>query len=109
MTKREIWTQHVAQWRLSGLTREQYCVRHDLKAASLSWWTREFQGKPAAHAAPSTLAKNNTQVHMAQVVAPGKSSGIELRLGDVQMRIERGVDASTLRTVFELLKEMRCG
>ncbi len=109
MTKREMWIQHVAQWRLSGLTREQYCVRHDLKAGSLSWWTRELRSDPVASVAPTALAKSKTQVHMAQVVVTGKSAGVELRVGDVQIRVERGLDAPTLRTVMEVLKEMRCG
>jgi hypothetical protein len=36
--KRTFWTNHVKQWRSSGLSQSKYCQKENISFHSFSWW-----------------------------------------------------------------------
>ncbi|EEO7697845.1 hypothetical protein QXB10_001713 [Salmonella enterica] len=50
MQKRKLYTleekrQHVASWRASGLTRQQYCELHDIKFSTFREWPQDTKAE----------------------------------------------------------------
>ena len=38
------WQKHILDWRQSDLTQTAYCIQHDLKLATFSYWRKRFAG-----------------------------------------------------------------
>lgn len=92
----------------SGLTLSAYARRHGLCVRQLYWWRDRV-----ARASPPAVSQPATQLAFVPVVAvapaPSRGSGVEVVVGDLVVRIERGFCAETLsRAVSALAGGARC-
>jgi transposase-like protein len=96
---REWWSQHVAEWRSSGLTQAEYSRRHGITEGSLRRWSSRLKGE----AAGADL------VEIKSAAAAGGGSplrAIELVVqGRYLLRLWPGTDSGHLRQVLSVLEQ----
>lgn len=100
----EYWTETegriaVAAWRASGETAARFGEQHGLSARRLRWWDHRL-GKTA------TTASTMIELVPIGVLHPenDRAEPIEIMVGEFKIRVPRGVDPDTLRTVVEVLR-----
>jgi hypothetical protein len=97
--KTERWQKHVESYQASGLTREGYCRKHDLKVYQLDYWRRKQNG---IH----ETAKENNGAGFVQLQvkdeAPSNSS-IALRIGNVTVEVKSAFDPKHLESILRVL------
>jgi hypothetical protein len=93
---RSFWKKHVAGWRASGETAQQYCERHGLSTNSLSGWASRLKRDEQTAEAAMRWAK--VEVTTAASLRP-----IVIRVRDVHIDVERGFDADTLAAILAVL------
>ncbi len=96
---REFWTQHVRQWRDSGLTQVAYCRRHRLLKGTLGYWASVL-GKPKKSKTPLVeVGRADTDGHAVR-------SPIELAVQRrYLLRLWPGMDCGHLRDVLSVLED----
>ena len=103
MEKEKYWQKTIRDATRSGLSIREFCHRHNLKESQFYWWQRSLKMRRRNHSTPPRdNACNNTASFALISDKPGSmDAGIELVLGDGRrLRIARGVDEETLRTVL---------
>ena len=92
----EAWRRHVARWREGGQTVPEYCRQHGLVLGAMRYQIRRA---PASAPAPFRLARVE-RVASAATTAPAPTPAIVIEIGTARIRVERGVDPTTLATVL---------
>jgi hypothetical protein len=107
--KERYWEKVICQAARSGESIREFCARRELKESQFYRWQRKLrQGKE--HEALRRRAKLESPPEVATFALVGDEpgqldAGIELVLGDGRrLRISRGVDEETLRTVLSVLR-----
>ncbi len=89
---RERWRRHIEDFNASGLSRKDYCAKHQINVYTLDYWREKFspEGKKASGASwiPVKVAEDN-------------SAGFDLRVGRVSVTVKPGFDRALL---IELLQ-----
>ena len=97
----EAWRRHVARWREGGQTVSEYCRQHGLALGAMRYQIRRA---PASAPAPFRLARVERVVSPATTApAPAPTPAIVIEIGAARIRVERGVDPTTLATVLAAL------
>lgn len=120
----DIWAERVRAWRESGQTARAFSTGRGFAASTLKIWSSRLR---RAEAAPPVASPRRgrppTTLVVAAPAAPAKAlmlarvvrsegAGLEARLssapvevvvGDVRVRVERGADEAALRLVFRAL------
>jgi len=111
--KERYWRRVIGEAARSGISIRQFCQQRKLKESQFYWWQRELKKREQACAFGSGNSSKSTkdtgQATFALVSEESGelgSSGIELVLRDGRrLRIGKGVDEETLRTVVGVLEE----
>lgn len=111
--KERYWRKVIGEAARSGVSIRQFCRQRRLKESQFYWWQRELKKRQQARAfgsgGRSKSTKDTGQATFALVSEDGGelgSAGIELVLRDGRrLRIGKGVDEETLRTVVGVLEE----
>lgn len=96
---RRFWARHVGRFDRSGLTRREYCDRHDLVPATLDYWRRRLRAEPAPAFVPLQPRVEVTRDVSATVIA-----SLELSVGNARLIIPSGVDAIWLASLLQALR-----
>ena len=88
----------VAAWRASGETAVRFGEKHGLSARRLRWWERRL-GKVATHEATIELVPIGVVER-----DDDRDAAIEVAVSEFTIRVRRGADKDTLRTVVEVLR-----
>lgn len=105
MEKERRWRRLIGEAARSGLSVREFCRRRRLNENQFYAWRRELRYRQQT--GPNG-AQGNSRASFALVSADGgdESAGIELTLAcGRKLRISRGVDAETLKTVVGALTE----
>jgi len=108
--KARYWQQRLGDAARSGTSIREYCRRRRLKESQFYWWQRRLGLGRREGSALTPSAKGQT-ASFALVSEEGGATdaGIELVLtGGRRLRIAKGVDEETLRTVLTALEPPRC-
>jgi hypothetical protein len=113
MEKERHWRKVIREAARSGVSIRQFCQQRKLKESQFYWWQRKLKERQQARAfgsgSTSKATKDASQATFALVSEDGGelgSAGIELVLRDGRrLRIGKGVDEDTLRTVVGVLEE----
>ena len=116
MEKERYWRRVIGEAARSGISIRRFCQQRRLKQSQFYWWQSRIragekrqQARTLASQGGSKSAKEPKQATFALVSQDGGelgSAGIELVLRDGRrLRIGRGVDEQTLRTVVGVLEE----
>jgi len=111
--KERYWRRVIGEAARSGVSIRRFCQQRKLKESQFYWWQRELKKRQDARALGSGMRSNAGsvagQATFALVSEDGGevgSAGIELVLRDGRrLRISKGVDEETLRTVVGVLEE----
>lgn len=105
MQERKLYTleekrQHVASWRASGLTRQQYCELHDIKFSTFREWPQDTKAERRVN--DSGLIP--VHIATAQPVAPAPSAVNDPVMLFLPGGIRMSCHATQLTDVFRALK-----
>jgi len=108
--KARYWRQRLGEVARSGISIREYCRRRRLKESQFYWWQRRLRRgrreaagpRPGEHGPAASFALVSEE-------AGAMDAGIELVLSaGRRLRITKGVDAATLRTVLAALEPAGC-
>ncbi len=108
--KARYWQARLGEAARSGTSIREYCRRRRLKESQFYWWQRRLRLSPREGSAVAPGANGQT-ASFALVSEEGGATdaGIELLLtGGRRLRIAKGVDEETLRTVLTVLEPAGC-
>ena len=107
--KERYWRRVIGEAARSGMSIRRFCEQRKLRESQFYWWQRELEKRQQACALKAT--EDAGQATFALVSENGGevgAAGIELVLRNGRrLRIGKGVDEETLRTVVGVLEE-RC-
>ena len=111
--KERYWRRVIGEAARSGVSIRRFCQQRRLKESQFYWWQRELKKRQQARALRrGNRGKATKDIGEATFALVSEdrgelgSSGIELVLRDGRrLRIGRGVDEQTLRTVVGVLEE----
>ena len=101
---REEWRSTIAEWRASGLSREEYCEPRGLNARTMAWW--EGTLARGGRGGGGSRARATKFVEVTSAVA-GIDTRLELELGGVHVRVPASFDDGALRRVLAVLEARR--
>ncbi|AVQ00339.1 hypothetical protein C7S18_23870 (plasmid) [Ahniella affigens] len=92
MSKEKLWAKRIRAFERSGLSRRAWCVQEKVQLSTLDYWRSRL--------------RRATEPALVPVVVDSTSAAkeIEIRLGDVQMRLPVDVDADWLCRVLRGLR-----
>ena len=93
MSKEKVWAKRMRAFERSGLSRRSWCAQEKVPLSTLDYWRRRLRQREASP----------TLVPVVVDSAP-RAERIEIMLGDVQLRLPRGVDADWLCRVLRGLR-----
>ena len=97
---KSFWSDHVKQWKSSGLSQAAYCRQYDLCEQKFSYRKRQSISDKGHSATSSCFTRVQVDVN-----SPATSNGLALRFND-GVRIE-GITESNLVLVQSLLAVLR--
>jgi len=109
--KERYWEKVVREAARSGLSIREYCRRHDVKESRFHWWQRKLKDRHQERALGQARRGGQGEAGFALVSdgAADLDAGIELMLRDGRrLRIRKGVDEQTLRTVLAAMGADGC-
>ena len=99
LERRRDWMGHVARFEGSGLTRREYCDRHELAPSTLDYWRRRLRLEPAPSFVP--VQARAASVAVAEMPA---ASLLRLRIGDAELSLPADIDATWLASLLRALR-----
>jgi hypothetical protein len=107
------WLERVRLWKASGKTRAEFAAKEEYSERSLGWWAWKLSSdgesldtKPRK--AKRRSAKKPKSIELVELVAQSDpASGLTMRLGSVELLVERGFDHELLGTVLDVLEARR--
>lgn len=104
--KARFWRKAVHDAARSGLSIREFCRQRKLHESQFYWWQRNLAAKPAP---PANQPDGAASFALVSGEAGAPDAGIELVLsGGRRLRIAKGVDEATLRSVLAALDERGC-
>ena len=100
--KRKFWSEHIKEWRESGLNQSEYCRKHDLVPHRFTYWKNRL-------VQPEKLPVSLVQVNMEAGLKADSAYTSPLRLvfsDQYHLEINRGFDPVTLRQLVYTLKQV---
>lgn len=105
ISKERRWRRLIGEAARSGCSIREFCLRRRLDEGQFYAWRRELRLRGEQRKA-KVGRQDMASFALVSADGEGESAGIELVLeGGRKLRISRGVDAETLRTVVEALAE----
>lgn len=110
--KERYWAKVIREATRSGTSIREYCAKQKIKESQFYWWQRKLRDQRADRARRRKSGKGGEAGATFALVSdePGQlDAGIELVLSDGRrVRISRGVDEETLRTVLSAVGSEGC-
>lgn len=110
--KERYWGKVIREAARSGQSIRAFCREHNVKESQFYWWQRKLRELEGERRPGEDVGKSRGEVASFALVSdePGQlDAGIELVLADGRrLRIGRGVDEETLRTVLAAVESHGC-
>jgi hypothetical protein len=108
--KAEYWRGKIRDQESSGLRVTAFCRKHGLSAGTFAWWKHQLRNKEAEGAAHRATAESASGGFMELLTGGGAvgQSGVELLIGGrLIVRLARGFDCGTLKTLLSAVADER--
>jgi hypothetical protein len=93
----------------SGLSTRAFCRQRKLKECQFYWWQRRLKEKRPSASTPQSPANGSASFALVSGEPGSADAGIELVLaGGRRLRLAKGVDEATLRSVLAALEQPGC-
>ena len=99
---RQIWEQHIRNWKESSLAQSEYCRRHNLKEHQLTYWKRKFQ----VAAAPISLVELQLGTALQSRISATKAPLRLIVCDQYRIEVERGFDPVALQQLVLALRQI---
>jgi len=107
--KARYWQAVIRDAARSGLSTRAFCRQRKLKECQFYWWQRRLKEKRPSASRPRGLANGPASFALVSDEPATTDAGIELLLaGGRRLRIAKGVDEPTLRSVLAALEQPGC-
>ena len=108
--KRRYWQKMVREATRSKFSIREFCRRNHVKESQYFWWQRKLNGNRRPKGFQKAGNKrNDASFALVSNEAEALDAGIELILQDGRrLRISRGVDEQTLRSVLAAVETTEC-
>ena len=100
-TKQRLWETRIADWKRSGLSQRQYCLKHELALATFGWWRKRLKERPENRAVNTFVEISRAQ---AVGVHPGGSACIRISVGRYTRAVTGAIDREQLASVLDVLE-----
>ena len=106
------WLERVRSWKSSGKTCSAFAAKEDVSEHSLRWWAwklrsdgEDIEAKPKAARRP----RRKKRKPLDELVADSSASPspMTMRVGPVEVQVERGFDRELLGSVLDVLEARR--
>jgi hypothetical protein len=105
--KARFWQKAIREAARSGLSIREFCRQRKLHESQFYWWQRRLAARPAPRG--KKQAGGAASFALVSEEAGATDAGIELVLaGGRRLRIAKGVDEATLRSVLAALDQPGC-
>lgn len=106
------WSEHVRQWKASGLSRRVYAAKAGLNPQTLGWYawklkSAKAEGKPARPRDQAESVVSAAGLPLVEVLPATTTSALELEVDDVTVRVPADFEANTLRRLLDVLEARR--
>ena len=108
------WLERVRSWKASGKTRAEFAAKEDYSERSLGWWAWKLSSEGESLDAKPRKAKRRSakkpkSIELVELVTQNDpaSKGLTMRLGSVELLVERGFDHELLGTLLDVLEARR--
>jgi len=105
------WQEVLGEAARSGISIREFCRRRRLKESQFYWWQRRLRlgRREGAGTLPGGVNGQRASFALVSEEAGATDAGVELVLnGGQRLRITKGVDEETLRTVLAALEPAGC-
>ena len=107
--KARFWEKVIHEAAQSGLSTREFCRQRGLHESQFYWWQRRLKQKRPPVATPRGTANGPASFALVSDEPGTSDAGIELVLaGGRRLRIAKGVDEPTLRSVLAALEQPGC-
>ena len=107
--KARYWQAVIRDAARSGMSTRAFCRQRKLKESQFYWWQRRLREKRPAVLTPRAPANGPASFALVSDEVGSNDAGIELVLaGGRRLRIAKGVDEPTLRSVLAALERPEC-
>ncbi|MFH1843799.1 MAG: hypothetical protein ABIF77_11405 [bacterium] len=107
--KARYWQAVIRDAARSGLSTRAFCRQRKLKECQFYWWQRRLKEKRPPASTPRGPANGPASFALVSDAPTTVDAGIELVLaGGRRLRIAKGVDEPTLRSVLAALERPEC-
>ncbi len=107
--KARYWQTVIRDAARSGMSTRAFCRQRKLRECQFYWWQRRLKEKRPPVSTPRGSATNSASFALVSDEAGGNDAGIELVLaGGRRLRLAKGVDEPTLRSVLAALERPGC-
>ena len=108
--KKRFWQQTIREAIRSKLSIREFCRQRRLRESQFYWWQRRLHGRRRTQGLQQHKTNGNAASFALVSNDPGAAeAGIELILQDGRrLRISRGVDEQTLRSVLAAVEPAEC-
>ena len=109
MEKARYWQAVIRDAARSGLSTRAFCRQRKLHESQFYWWQRRLKEKRPPASTPRGPANGAASFALVSDEPGTAEAGIELVLaGGRRLRIAKGVDEPTLRSVLAALEQLGC-
>ena len=107
--KAQHWQAVIRDAARSGMSTRAFCRQRKLKESQFYWWQRRLKEKRPPSSTPPGPASGAASFALVSDETATTDAGIELLLaGGRRLRIAKGVDETTLRSVLAALEQPGC-
>ncbi|MEJ2080467.1 MAG: transposase [Acidobacteriota bacterium] len=107
--KERYWRKTIRAAARSGVSIREFCRRHDLKESQFHWWQRRLRASGETGTQRKPSGESSASFALVSEETGALEAGLELVLADGRrLRIGRGVDEETLRTVLAAVETTGC-
>jgi hypothetical protein len=106
-TTRSEWLERVQAWKASGLSAQEFARGKGFTSKVLRWWRWKLGSEAGAVSTkPVRVAKATSPIEFIELVTPTRDpSGLLIRVGRVNVEVDRGFDLDTLARLLDVLEE----
>ena len=106
------WLERVRAWKASGKSRAEFTAKQEYSERSLGWWAWKLGSEGEAldkkpKAAKRARRTKSQSFELVELVTQPAPAPLTMRVGAVEVLVERGFDREVLGGVLDLLEARR--